>query len=62
MENTVTAYLAAIGRRGGQARSEKKTIAARLNAQRPRRKRKQSNDLRKAKKIEKKYRQANRLG
>jgi hypothetical protein len=53
MENTVTAYLAAIGRRGGQARSEKKTIAARLNAQRPRRKRQQNSDLGDAKKLKK---------
>jgi hypothetical protein len=62
MENTPTAYLAAIGRRGGQARSEKKTIAARLNAQRPRRKRKKDNELNEAKKIEKKARRANPLG
>ena len=35
-QDSVKAYLAAIGRKGGRATSEAKTVACRLNATRPR--------------------------
>ena len=35
-QNAVAAYLAKIGRKGGKAKSQAKTAAARLNAKRPR--------------------------